>query len=36
MSKNVDQHTEGKLLVHGTKHRKDNWLQSLQLPFKVY
>ena len=25
----VDQHTGGKWLIHGTKHRKDNQLQSL-------
>ena len=25
----VDQHTVGKWLTHGTKHRKDNQLQSL-------
>ena len=24
----VDQHTGGKWLIHGTKHRKDNQLQS--------
>ena len=24
----VDQHTEGKYLIHGTKHHKDNQLQS--------
>ena len=28
----VDQHTEGKRLIHGTKHCKDNQLQSLWLP----
>ena len=27
---NVDQHTGGKLLIHGTKRRKDNQLQSLE------
>ena len=26
----VDQHTGGKWLIHGTKHRKDNQLQSLE------
>ena len=26
----VDQHTEGKWLIHGTKRRKDNPLQSLE------
>ena len=29
---NVDQHTGGKWLIHGTKRRKDNQLQSLELP----
>ena len=28
----VDQHTEDKWLIYGTKHRKDNQLQSLELP----
>ena len=28
----VDQHTGGKWLIHGTKRRKDNRLQSLELP----
>ena len=28
----VDQHTGGKWLIHGTKRRKDNQLQSLELP----
>ena len=28
---NVDQHTGGKWLIHGTKRRKDNQLQSLKL-----
>ena len=27
--KKVDQHTAGKWLIHGTKHGKDNQLQSL-------
>ena len=31
----VDQHTGGKLLIHGTTHRKDNQLQSLELPCRV-
>ena len=31
----VDQHTEGKWLIHGTKHRKDNQLQSLELPCRI-
>ena len=28
----VKQHTGGKWLIHGTKHRKDNQLQSMELP----
>ena len=28
----VDQHTGGKWLILGTKRRKDNQLQSLELP----
>ena len=28
----VDQHTGGKWLIHDTKHRKDNQLQSLNSP----
>ena len=28
---NVDQHTDGKWLIRGTKHRKDIQLQSLEL-----
>ena len=28
----VDQHTGGKWLIHGTTRRKDNQLQSLELP----
>ena len=31
----VDQHTGGKWLIHGTKHRKDNQLQSLELPSRI-
>ena len=31
----VDQHTGGKLLTHGTKRRKDNQLQSLELPCRI-
>ena len=31
----VDQHTGGKWLIHGTKHRKDNQLQSLELPCRM-
>ena len=30
----VDQHTGGTWLIHGTKHYKDNQLQSLELPVK--
>ena len=33
---NVDQHTEGKWLIHGTEHRKDNHLQSLELPCRIF
>ena len=31
----VDQDTGGKWLIHGTKRRKDNQLQSLELPFRI-
>ena len=31
----VDQYTGGKWLIHCTKRRKDNQLQSLELPCKV-
>ena len=31
----MDQHTLGKWLIHGTKPRKDNQLQSLELPFRT-
>ena len=31
----VDQHAGGKWLIHGTKHCKDNQLQSLELPYKI-
>ena len=31
----VGQHTEAKWLIHGTKHRKDNQLQSLELPRRI-
>ena len=30
----VDQHTGGKWLIHGTKHRKDNQFDSLELPYR--
>ena len=32
---NVDQHTGGKWLIHGTKHHKDNQLQSLKFPCRI-
>ena len=31
----VDQHREGKWFIHGTKRRKDNQLQSLELPGRI-
>ena len=31
----VDQHTGGKWLIHSTKRRKDNLLQSLELPCRT-
>ena len=31
----MDQHTGGKWLIHGTKRRKDNQLQSLELPCRI-
>ena len=31
----VDQHTGDKWLIHGTKRRKDNQLQSLELPCRI-
>ena len=31
----VDQHAGGKWLVHDTKRRKDNQLQSLKLPCRI-
>ena len=31
----VDQHIGGKWLIYGTKHRKDNQLQSLELPCRI-
>ena len=31
----VDQNTGGKWLIHGTKHRKDIHLQSLEFPCKI-
>ena len=32
----VDQHTGGKWLIHGTKRRKDNQLQCLKLPCRIW
>ena len=31
----VDQHTRGKWLIHHTERRKDNQLQSLELPCRI-
>ena len=31
----VDQHTGGNRLTHGTKRRKDNQFQSLELPCRI-
>ena len=31
----MDQHTEGKWLIHGTKPVKDNQLQSLELASRI-
>ena len=31
----VDQHAGGKWLIHDTKRRKDNQLQSLKLPYFI-
>ena len=31
----VDQHAKGKWLIHDTKRRKDNQLQTLKLPCRV-
>ena len=31
----IDQHTGGKWLIQGTKHRNDNQLQSLEIPRKI-
>ena len=33
--KKVEQHTRGKWLIHGTKRRKDNQLQSLELHCRI-
>ena len=32
----VYQHTGGKWLIHGTKHRQDNQLQRLELPCRIF
>ena len=32
----VDQHTEGRWLIHGTKRRKDNELQRLNSPVNYH
>ena len=32
---NAKQHTGGKWLIHGTKRRKDNQLQSLERPCRI-
>ena len=32
---NVDQHAGGKWLIHDTKRRKDNQLQSMKLPCRI-
>ena len=31
----VKEHTGGEWLIHGTKRRKDNQLQSLELPSRI-
>ena len=31
----VDRHAGGKWLIHDTKRRKDNQLQSLKLPYRI-
>ena len=31
----VDEHTEGKWLIHGTKQCEDNQLQSQELPCRI-
>ena len=31
----MDQHTGGKWLIHGIKRRKNNQLQSLELPCRI-
>ena len=32
---NVDHYTGGKWLIRGTKHQRDNQLQSLELPCRI-
>ena len=32
---NVNHPTGSKLLIHGTKHRKDDQLQNLELPCRI-
>ena len=32
----VDQHARGKWLIHDTKRRKDNRLQSLKRPYRIF
>ena len=32
----VDQHTGGRWLIHGAKRSKDNQLQSLELPSRIF
>ena len=32
----VDQHARGKWLIHDTKRRNDNQLQSLKLPCRIF
>ena len=34
--KKLDQYTGGKCLIHGTKHYKDNQLQSLKHPYPIW
>ena len=31
----MEQHTGGNRFIHGTKHHKDNQLQSLELPCRI-
>ena len=33
---NMDQHAGSKWLIHGTKRSKDNQLQSLELPCRIF